>query len=347
MRILFRADCDRSIGTGHLFRCREMAKYFKEKGWNILFLINDYEFTEKIVKDYDYKKIALYDIRDEIMATKEILKEDTFDIIVVDFYEKGKNDELMSIFAEHAMQAVVAITDDFNKVNIKSDVLIASHPRQNQYDYKNIRQKVLTGERYFIVSQEFIQYKITVRREIANILISFGGHDPHNVAYDVARNILSATQTYDFSNATFNFLIGGIYRYENELNDLLGKSRIKYIFHKNLRSVLPLFLESDIAITACGNTLYELCNIGIPAIVVALNDRQHEAGKLLHDKNLIEYAGYYSEIEQSAFNDLFLRLLNSYEDRLNLHDHCTEHFGLNPLNKIYLMLTGEKYETKR
>lgn len=347
MRILFRVDCDRNIGTGHIFRCRQMAEYFTEKGWDIHFLINDYEFSEKIVKGYDYKKVVFEDIQDEIKATKENLREDNFDIIVVDFYEKGENDELMGIFAEHARQGVVAITDDFKKVNIKSDFLIATDPNQAQYNYASNKQKVLSGERYSIVAREFIQNKIKVRREVENVLISFGGHDPYNVACDVAKNILSASLKHDLSKITFNFLIGGIYRHENDLRDILSNSGIRWKFHKNLPSALPLFLENDMAITACGNTLCELCNINIPLIGIGLNDRQHGAGLFLHNKNLIKYAGYYSDIRQDAFNALFLGLLNSYEERLNLHNRCADHFNLDPLHEIYLMLKGEEHEAKR
>jgi len=347
MKILFRADCHRNIGTGHIFRCRGMADYFKGEGWDIQFLINDYEFSEKVVRGYDYKKVVFDCIKDEIKETKDILGKNSFDIIVVDFYEKCENDELMSVFASHAKQGVLAITDDFKKVNIKADFVIASDPNQTEYDYTSDKQIVLCGEKYSLVSPEFIKNKIEVKDKVENVLISFGGHDPYNVTHQVAKHIISASLAHDLSEVTFNFLIGGIYRHEEELRELLDNSGLKWKFHKDLKSVLPLFLENDMAITACGNILSELCHLNVPQICIGLNERQNEVGLVLHKKNLIEYAGYYADIRQEAFNAIFLKLLNSYEERSSLHDRCAEHFSLDPLREIYLIMKGEGNEFKR
>ncbi len=321
-----------------------MADYFGSKGWGTHLLINDYGFTEKAVRNYDYEKISFKNINEEIEATERFLAKEPFDVIVIDLFEKCQNHDLMRVFETHAQKVVVAVTDGFDKVNIKADIVIASHPKQTQYEYTGNKQKVLAGEQHFIVAPEFIEKKISIRRKVENVLITFGGHDSYNVTLSIARYILALARKCDLSAVKFNFLVGGIYGHEEELMLLLKGGRIRSAVHKNLYSVLPLFLESDVAITAGGNTLYELCNIGVPCIVVALNDRQDEACRVLYDKNLIEYAGYYSEIGQSIFDSIFLRLLDSYENRANLHNHCTEHFKLNPLNEIYLLLIGKNYE---
>lgn len=338
MKVLFRVDCDRNVGTGHLFRCRQMAEYFREKGCQVHFMINDNEFAEELVKQYDYKKIVLGHTCDEIRITKEILDGVTFDIIIVDFYDKSNNHEVMDVYAEHSMYGVVAISDDFRKINIKSDYLIATEPSQTQYDYSRDKKKVFCGERYCIVSREFLNNWIVIRKDVENILINFGGHDPYNVTCLVAKNIQLAAQSHELSKLTFHFLLGSMFKHEAELKQILETSKLNYNFYKKLPSVVPLFLKSDIAISACGNTIYELCNIGVPTIGIGLSDRQHEAGVGLQKKELIKYAGHYSKLTINAFNDLFLSLITSNAERRRLHKNCKEHFNKNALWEIHSFL---------
>ena len=344
LKMLFRVDCDRNVGTGHIVRCCEMADYFTVKGFDTYFLINDFDFVEKRVSGKNYSKISFDCISDEIKATRQFLENKTFDVIVVDFYEKSENEELMKVFENYAGKAVIAITDDFRKVDIKSDILIANHPLQKQYDYANNGRIVLAGEKYEIIPRGFINNKISVRKEVENVLITFGGHDPYNTTLKVAQYMETLAENHDLSKIKFNFLIGAIYRHEDQLRRFFDKKKIHNSIHKNLLSVVPLFTEMDLAVTAGGNTLYELCNLGVPVMVIALDERQDKGCRELAKRNLIIYAGSYCEIQPEVFEKSFLRLLNSYADRLNLHENCSKYFQFDALNELNMILKEKLYE---
>ncbi|MCK4793152.1 MAG: methyltransferase domain-containing protein, partial [Desulfobacteraceae bacterium] len=66
-------------------------------------------------------------------------------------------------------------------------------------------------------------------------------------------------------------------------------------------------LESDIAIAAGGQTLYELARIGIPAIVAAIVDNQLGNIEGFQRLGFIDYAGYWDEC------DLLNRILGGFE----------------------------------
>jgi len=347
MRVLFRADCSRSVGTGHLFRCREIARYFKDKGSDVCFVINDYAFNKDIVAEFPYHTISYADINEEITKTDLLLSRLKSDVIFVDFYDKSSNAGLMDVFHRNARQEVVALTDDYNKVCIASDLLVACHPRQVQYDYSGSGQRVLAGEQFLVVSAEFMNAAVEVRPKAENVLVTFGGHDPDNVMHLIARSIASGAQERDFSNMIVHFLVGGIYKFENQLRKFLEKTGLHSVFHKKLPSVLTLFKKTDIAITAGGNTLYELCRLGVPCIAVGLNRRQHEACRILQERGLVEYAGYYTDIETKSLFSMLAGLLDSYDRRFSLHAQNIEHFKIDPLDVIYAVLTGERYETTR
>ncbi|HTP64915.1 MAG TPA: hypothetical protein VMJ66_05950, partial [Geobacteraceae bacterium] len=298
------------------------------------FLINDDRFAENMVSHYDYTRIACRHLNEEISATADLLNDRSFDIIVVDFYDKYENRELLRLFTDKAKVAVMAISDDFRKVDIDCDYLLVTEPAQAGYGYDNEKQVVFQGERYGIVSREFIDNKTCLRNTVNNVLISFGGHDPHNTTCKIAGYLANMAHDHDLSAVTFNFLIGGIFAHEAELADILAGSGLSHRLHKALPSVAPLFAASDLALTACGNTLYELCHIGVPMIAVGLNERQHEAGRLLHNRRLIKYAGYHAEITEAVIRDLLTALIGSYTERLMLHDICKKHFDIDPLEEI-------------
>ena len=60
--------------------------------------------------------------------------------------------------------------------------------------------------------------------------------------------------------------------YNDILNELSGTQNI--IVHKDVKDMLSLMCSCDIAVSAAGSTLYELCACGVPTITYVLADNQ-------------------------------------------------------------------------
>lgn len=344
MRILFRVDCDRSTGTGHLMRCREIAHFFQEAGDEVAFLINDSSWGEQRLEQYAYAKISFSNMNEELNATKQYFEKHSYDVIFVDFVDKYENSELMTIYSNHADNLVV-LSDEYKRIDIVSDVLIATHPKQIEYHYPE--QRALLGEQFFIVSQVFIDNQIECKEKIHNVLVSFGGHDPQNVTCKIAQYLKDLSEDYDLSSMRIHFLLGGLYRYESLLREILGSAQFEWGIYKQLESVAPLFMEMDLAISACGNTIYELGNLHIPSMGIGLNDRQDEGGRILGKKNLIRYLGFYSELSEERFKDVLIDLIENFKERMAINDNCNRHFQQNALKILNLILRRDEYEIKR
>lgn len=349
--MLLRADCSRDIGTGHVFRCLQVADYFFENGWSICFLINDDPFAKKVVSQYSYDVIRSTrsgEMAREIEETKKYFLGKQYDVIIVDFYDKYGNDDLMEIFSANSRKACIAITDEYEKVNTKSHILIASHPQQSLYDYGDHQQTVFAGERYFIVSPEFKTNKITIKEKVENIFISFGGHDPDNVMGRVTEYLIRIFKEENFPRLNLKYLIGGIYMYEEALKNLLVGSGVPHTFYKNVSSIVPIVKSCDMAITGGGNTLYELCNMGVPCMVITQNERQNRACTVLdYDKGLIDNVGFHSEVTLAKFRESLLKMLLSGETRAKYSTQCLLHFGVDILDQLNTYLTGEKSGTEK
>ncbi len=50
-----------------------------------------------------------------------------------------------------------------------------------------------------------------------------------------------------------------------------------------------LMINNDLAISAGGNTLYELCACGIPTIAIIIADNQRKFVQVIHRKTGIDY----------------------------------------------------------
>ena len=59
-------------------------------------------------------------------------------------------------------------------------------------------------------------------------------------------------------------------------------------------------LESDIAISACGQTLYELAFLGVPTIAVTVADNQSINARGWQKTGFIEYGGHWSKTALSG-----------------------------------------------
>jgi UDP-4-amino-4,6-dideoxy-N-acetyl-beta-L-altrosamine N-acetyltransferase len=58
-----------------------------------------------------------------------------------------------------------------------------------------------------------------------------------------------------------------------------------------------VMLESDIAISACGQTLYELARVGVPTVAVAVAENQMNNAEGWREAGFIEYAGRREETD--------------------------------------------------
>ena len=72
MSIAFRVDSSKEIGSGHLYRCLNLANSLKESGFNCIFLINKKNYKiSKLVKSNGHS-LKFLSIKDEVVKSKKI-----------------------------------------------------------------------------------------------------------------------------------------------------------------------------------------------------------------------------------------------------------------------------------
>ena len=79
-----------------------------------------------------------------------------------------------------------------------------------------------------------------------------------------------------------------------------------------------LMAESDIAITAAGNTLYELAVFGVPSIVICHHEKHNVVAEKFAEKNAGINLGVGTDLDIHLIAEAINKLLRSKEKRSEL-----------------------------
>jgi spore coat polysaccharide biosynthesis predicted glycosyltransferase SpsG len=75
----------------------------------------------------------------------------------------------------------------------------------------------------------------------------------------------------------------------------LKDSNTELIYYPNAAEMRKVMLESDIAISAGGQTLYELARVGVPTIGICIAENQLQNIQRWRKSGFLKYAGWYNE----------------------------------------------------
>jgi len=121
-------------------------------------------------------------------------------------------------------------------------------------------------------------------------------------------------------------------RFYEEFEELKDKYREypNLVFYKNVSNLEEYMKEADLAISAGGTTLYELCAVGTPTISYSFADNQLSNVKQFERDEVIDYAG---DVRDTDIFENVWELYLKYREDCNLRkDKST---------KMQLMVDGK------
>jgi len=128
-----------------------------------------------------------------------------------------------------------------------------------------------------------------ISKKVKNILITFGGSDLKEMTPRVLKFL-----SEEYKEMNKFVIIGKAFEHINIIKKYLDKNT-KLFFHPNGETIKNIMLDSDIAISAGGQTLFELARIGVPTIAVTVANNQKLNIKSLLDIDFIEYVGNWND----------------------------------------------------
>lgn len=283
--IYIRTDANETIGTGHIIRCLSIAEAVQRGGGKAVFLVAD-SSSECLVRQQGFDVVCLHskwdDLEQELEPLTDFIRKKPADVLLVDSYY------VTSHYLERLGEATrLAYLDDLDAFPYPVDLLI----RYAIYSKKSgdiAYPHSLEGCAYAPLRSQFrgLPRRI-VSEQARRILVLTGGTDPYHVALGAAECLISSEK---YQGLQFDIVCG---RYNPDYQRLwglaLGHSQLS--IHYNTTCMAKLMQEADLAITAGGTAVYELCACGTPSVCYILADNQIQNARSLAREGLMLYGG--------------------------------------------------------
>jgi UDP-2,4-diacetamido-2,4,6-trideoxy-beta-L-altropyranose hydrolase len=268
------------IGFGHVTRCISLSDAFQEKNITPTFIVNGDDVILSFLED---KNQVIFDwVSDKERLFSIINKSD---IVVVDSY-------LADVTFYNQVSKIVntpVYIDDTIRIDYPQGIVVngtiyaeeLSYPKREDVTY-------LLGSQYIPLRKEFWNVpNKDIRESIKTIMMTFGGDDVRNMTPKVL-DLLKES----FPGLIKKVVIGKGFR-NNDQIESLQDLKTELIYYPDAEKMKKLMLESDIAISAAGQTLYELARIGVPTIAIGVSENQTINVRAWQKSGVIEHAGWW------------------------------------------------------
>lgn len=295
--VYFRTDGNSHIATGHLVRCLSIADACFSLGMKVCFLVSDQE-SKALLQSFD--PACRFPVRILETAVYDDLEKELPEVLGM-LNEAGQAEQIFFLdsyyVTEHYLSAVrtaakVAYLDDLQLFDYPADLLInydvipESRSASYQAAYQNAARTLL-GASYTPLRAQFTDLQPYCRDRVSNILVTTGGSDP----YHFCLRLIAAFRENSFLHlCQLHVVVGRL----NEDKDKLYKLADELPFlqlHENVSDMASLMASCDLAVSAAGTTLYELCAAGVPSMSFCLADNQLTAAKAFDEAGAIPCAG--------------------------------------------------------
>ena len=269
MQFFIRADANPDIGMGHVMRCLSIVDALRSSKQEVIFILAD-NTVESLIKSRGYNTFVLHtDYRNMSSELSLWPQKQKPDAIIVDSYFVTAS-YLTSL--KQRTRAKIIYIDDLASFPYPIDVLVAYNVYSNFQTYEKLYGLrklpcLIFGLSYAPLRSMFQNVPPREQSQnVQNILISTGGAD----FLHLAKQFLLYSLPQQF---TYHLLVGSLNTDKEEILHLAaGRSNI--IIHENVSDMRNLIEKMDIAISAAGSTLYEICACGVPLITYVLADNQ-------------------------------------------------------------------------
>lgn len=289
MNIVIRADASARIGAGHLMRTLALADTLQAAGAACTFVSAACPAAlQERVRAHGHAVRMLGDehlCTDEAAdaaATLQFVGTMQPDWLIVDHYQLSAKWE----FALRPSTVRLMAIDDLASRPHHADLLLDQNPGRSRNDYAVLVPRdctVLTGSRYALLRPEFAKVRARSLTERAgrpgrHVLVTLGGADP----LGLTSGVLSALQAACLpADAQVTVVAGAAFTGIDAVAAAFASLPFATRLLDNVGDMATLMAEADVAISAAGSTLWELCCTGVPALAIIVADNQrHSAAEL-------------------------------------------------------------------
>lgn len=287
MNIAIKADGGKNIGLGHIMRTLVLANILSKNN-NVFYICNlgeEFELGRQKVMESGYTIINNFDVGGDTLIT---------DSYYVDkkYFQTAKN-----------YYKYLVYIDDLNLFYHSVDLLINQNINANELNYEE--PHLLLGTKYTIIREEFKNCPPKlIKEKVTDVLITMGGADPHNLTIKLLEELNQL-------NFNFHVVVGNAFSNK----EILCKSKynnVSFYENANMKSLMDI---CDIAISACGSTLYELSACGVPSLGIVVAKNQEKVAEKFNKLGLVKNLGFYSNLAGDSIRNELVYLCDNINAR--------------------------------
>ena len=285
-----RVDANDNIGIGHMMRCLSIARAMRRRKVELTFFVADKASAAMVAEagfgyvclnsDYDY-----LDVESDKLLQK--MRERRAENLLVDSYYVTE-----SYLRKIREVANVTYIDDINRFIYPCDLLINYNIYADQLSYEERYRKAgletefALGPSYMPLRDEYLHIQPKAH-EGFRVLVTTGATD----SMDILGHLLGKALEQKLNESVEFVCIVGRYNHNRQaLRDAFGSIPNITLLDPQ-ETLADLIAECDMAVTAGGTTVYEMCAGGLPSVMLTLADNQMRAARTFAERNIIPYAG--------------------------------------------------------
>lgn len=304
-----RTDMNAVIATGHIMRCLSIADAVTSQGEKVTFVLADEQAAE-LVKQRGFRVIVLHtqwnEMEAELPRLLEIVEKEKIDRLLIDSYQVTE-----SYLKVLTVRVKTLYIDDLNAFvyPVNGVVCYANYWKKFDYGGKYKETKLFIGPEYTPLRQAFCNCREKIiKNKAEELLLLSGGTDPH----DMLKHILDKVDKDMFKR--INVICGRYYDGYKNLQSMYQTYENINIYQA-VSNMEDYMQTADIAVSAGGTTLYELCACGTPTISYSFVDNQLDNVKQFQEDEIIDYAG---DVRYDNVVDNIMQYLKTYKEDIVL-----------------------------
>lgn len=289
--VVFRVDGGHIPGVsfGHLFRCLRLAEELRTRRICSVFAIKRDAKGVGLITRHGFELVTIgpeLSREEERERLLEATTSSSIRSIIFDLPSIRQHD--IQGFPDHVKTVVI---DDTGQKDIVPNLLINGSIVEKFHAYPRHQQtRYCIGHPYSILGEQFEHIPARqITQHAATVTVFFGGSDPRNLTEWVIDSLKDMNPPL-----TMRLILGPGYQELPSLAERISASRSPITITRNAPDIAQCFLQTDIAITAGGMTLYELGATGTPALCIPSIEHEHETAQAFERLGTVKNLGMWT-----------------------------------------------------